>query len=500
MQTNGGAVTINNANSASPNFTAPAGADTLTFRLTVTDNQGISAIDTVDIIIFNNNAVPIANAGLDRVVNEGDVVTLNGSASSDSDGSIAGYSWRQTSGTSVALDNASIASPTFTAPNVSEALTFQLSVTDNVGATAIDTVVIVVNGPPSMGGSSVNGLITKLGASTNVVFNVVDPNVRDTHAFYVTPSSLGTATFDGNVLNYQATDVGAERLTVTVMDDHGASDKKDIIITVNSADIADSNNDGVSDFQAKRNGLNASVWNGDSDEDGVPDADELGDPSNPTDFDGDGIIDALEIGADALNPQSLHFMIPNRAGKVSALSVPSNNDVEIRSASGDAVIAHNNGATGLPIYAETSFSKQDDDYDFPFGIYDFSVAGVTPGGTSTITIRLSSGIHLDAGAVVRKLDVNNSWQAFPAAAIDRDAGTISLILTDNDMFDTDPRPGIIHDPVGLGVAVSLNNASATDGADTKSSGGGGAINPFVMCISLLLLWIKGSVREARTEP
>lgn len=497
MQTSGGAVTINNANIASPNFTAPAGADTLTFRLTVTDNQGISAIDTVDIIIFNNNAAPIANAGLDRVVNEGDVVTLNGSASSDSDGSIAGYLWRQTSGTSVALDSASIAAPTFTAPNVSEALTFQLSVTDDVGATAIDTVVIVVNGPPSMGGSSVNGLITKLGVSTNVVFNVVDPNARDTHTFYVTPSSLGVATFDGNVLNYQANDVGAERLTVTVMDDHGASDKKDIIVTVNSADIADSNNDGVSDAQAKRNGLNASVWGGDSDEDGVPDADELGDPSNPTDSDGDGIIDALEIGADALNPQSLHFVAPNGAGRVSALSVPSINDVEIRSASGGAVIAHNNGVTGLPVYAETSFSKQDDDYDFPYGIYDFSVAGVTPGGTSAVTIRLSSGIHLDAGAVVRKLDINNSWQAFPAATINRDTGTISLILTDNDMFDTDPRPGIIHDPVGLGVAVALKNASAADGADTKSSGGGGAINPFVLCFSLLLLWRKESVRETR---
>lgn len=36
---------------------------------------------------------PIANAGPDQVVNEGDRVTLTGTSSSDSDGKIVSYTW-----------------------------------------------------------------------------------------------------------------------------------------------------------------------------------------------------------------------------------------------------------------------------------------------------------------------------------------------------------------------------------------------------------------------
>lgn len=91
---------------------------------------------------------PNASAGPAQSVSSGVTVTLNGSGSSDSDGSIASYSWTQTLGTAVTLSNASAAQPTFVAPAVVSAtqLRFSLVVTDNDGASsAASTVTITVN-------------------------------------------------------------------------------------------------------------------------------------------------------------------------------------------------------------------------------------------------------------------------------------------------------------------------------------------------------------------
>ncbi|MGS2721498.1 PKD domain-containing protein [Paraglaciecola aestuariivivens] len=100
------------------------------------------------------NSPPVANAGADQSVEENTLVTLDASASSDSDGSINSYQWTQTAGTAVAISNSSVAMPTFTAPSLSadETLTFQVVVTDDDGATATATVNILVlksNVPPT---------------------------------------------------------------------------------------------------------------------------------------------------------------------------------------------------------------------------------------------------------------------------------------------------------------------------------------------------------------
>jgi hypothetical protein len=93
------------------------------------------------------NAAPVARAGDDRAVNELAAVVLDGRASSDSDGSVVSHAWLQVSGPSVSLSSPSAASTGFTAPDVSSAqtLVFRLSVTDDDGATASDTVSITVN-------------------------------------------------------------------------------------------------------------------------------------------------------------------------------------------------------------------------------------------------------------------------------------------------------------------------------------------------------------------
>lgn len=151
MQVSGAAVAISNANTQNASFTAPP-TDveiTLEFRLTVTDNNANSSSDNI-LIRITNDEPPNANAGEDQTVDEQNPVVLDGISSIDPEGSILNYSWSQVSGVEVRLDNSANTQATFTAPAISQAseLIFELTVTDEIGNTAIDTVRITVNALP----------------------------------------------------------------------------------------------------------------------------------------------------------------------------------------------------------------------------------------------------------------------------------------------------------------------------------------------------------------
>ncbi|MDO8445550.1 MAG: PKD domain-containing protein [Deltaproteobacteria bacterium] len=150
-QTEGSQVSLTDADTATPSFTAPAAADTLSFQLTVTDNNGKTATDYVNISVMtgDSNYRPTANAGADQSVNGGTTVSFDGSGSSDRDGSIASYAWTQTGGTNVSLTNSNTTTPSFTAPNNTDTLTFKLTVTDDKGATATDYVQVFVTAVPA---------------------------------------------------------------------------------------------------------------------------------------------------------------------------------------------------------------------------------------------------------------------------------------------------------------------------------------------------------------
>lgn len=93
------------------------------------------------------NRIPTAAAGADQSVEGPASVSLDGSASKDSDGTITSYVWSQVSGTAVTLANGNAAVASFDVVEVTqqETLTFNLTVTDNEGATSTDTVVVTVN-------------------------------------------------------------------------------------------------------------------------------------------------------------------------------------------------------------------------------------------------------------------------------------------------------------------------------------------------------------------
>jgi len=139
VQTSGPSVTLSGASTVAPSFTAPPkanSAQTLTFELTVTDASGASSTAAVEIAIAANQ-LPLADAGPDQSVTGNSGVTLDGSGSSDPDGDQLFYSWTQTGGPSVTLNNPTSVNPTFVAPTATSAnqvLTFELTVTDDDGS------------------------------------------------------------------------------------------------------------------------------------------------------------------------------------------------------------------------------------------------------------------------------------------------------------------------------------------------------------------------------
>ncbi len=121
------------------------------FRLTVTDNSGLTASDDVVVTVSAASGAPVANAGADKTLTlPASSVVLSGSGS-DPGGSIAAYAWNQLSGPNTAgLSGA--ATSTLTASGlVQGSYVFRLTVTDNSGLTASDDATVTVN--PSSGGS-----------------------------------------------------------------------------------------------------------------------------------------------------------------------------------------------------------------------------------------------------------------------------------------------------------------------------------------------------------
>jgi hypothetical protein len=92
--------------------------------------------------------MPLADAGIDQVVEEGDLVTLDGGGSSDLDDNINSYLWTQEEGEPfVTLSDVDTPSPTFTSPltvNGDTLLVFGLTVIDTDGLSDFDTVNVIV--------------------------------------------------------------------------------------------------------------------------------------------------------------------------------------------------------------------------------------------------------------------------------------------------------------------------------------------------------------------
>ncbi|MCB9650291.1 MAG: S8 family serine peptidase [Deltaproteobacteria bacterium] len=139
QQQSGPSVTLIDANTAQPSFTAPTVKEesVLVFRLAVDDGQGGAAQDDVAITVIPVevgpvNQPPVARVAAELVVPPGAAVVLDASASSDPDGDPLAFAWTQVAGSEVTLLAADAVRANFTAPETDATveLAFQVQVSD----------------------------------------------------------------------------------------------------------------------------------------------------------------------------------------------------------------------------------------------------------------------------------------------------------------------------------------------------------------------------------
>ena len=147
QQVSGESVNIEDSDQPEAYFTAPTTDVPMELGFVLTVNDGYSATNSnVVTVSISDNLAPQVDAGADQSVSAGTMVNLLGSVS-DSGGSIVDITWQQQSGNIVSLSSTSSLATSFTAPsgNSSElTLVFQLSATDDSGASTTDTVTVLV--------------------------------------------------------------------------------------------------------------------------------------------------------------------------------------------------------------------------------------------------------------------------------------------------------------------------------------------------------------------
>ncbi len=142
---------IENGNSSTPTV-SDLSLGAYTFKLTVTDNNGDQDSDEVKVTVeppLIINEKPEADAGDDKAVTLPDnSISLDGSASKDSDGDIVAYAWEKLSGS----DDITIAESNTSTLNLTNLVEgsyeFKLTVTDDQGDVDSDNVELIVHPIP----------------------------------------------------------------------------------------------------------------------------------------------------------------------------------------------------------------------------------------------------------------------------------------------------------------------------------------------------------------
>ena len=177
-QTSGTPVTLTSLAGGKASFVAPAGPDSLSFSLVVSDGEVTSAA-TVEVVGVSAPAVPVppvVSAGPNITTPKRAWVGLTATVLHSSGAPLV-FQWQQISGTSVTLQNANTANASFTAPTTTGDLVFGVTATDGTLTSTPSTVrVHVQNFPPSVTGVVLTPIAPKRNDPISVTANISDPD------------------------------------------------------------------------------------------------------------------------------------------------------------------------------------------------------------------------------------------------------------------------------------------------------------------------------------
>ncbi len=284
-------VALTGANTDSPSFTAPDIAnDTLfTFQLTVTDDEGGSSTDSVDINVLSLNAGPTVADDSGFVATEDTPLSITTLLDNDSDpegDAITISSVTQPANGAVVIDagNTSVTYTPNTNFNGSDSFTYTAVDANGAFSSGSATVALSVSGvndnPVAVNDSAsvTQGFSIVLG---NLTANDTDPEGDTLSITAVSQGGNGTVVNNFNGTITYTPDLafnGTDSFTYTIADNNGGSASAIVSMTI----IADSDGDGLTDSdEISIHGTNPNM--ADSDSDGFYDQHELLIGTNPND-------------------------------------------------------------------------------------------------------------------------------------------------------------------------------------------------------------------------
>ena len=223
----GGSTTLNGAGGASYAWTPATGlsddainnpvatpAATTTYTLTVTDANGCTDTDDVEVTV---NPLPPADAGADVAVCTGSSTTLGASGGTQ-------YAWSPATD----LSNPNIAAPVCTP---AAAITYTVTVTDNNGCVATDDVDVTINPVP----------VADAGADASICQNSSTTLNGAGGVSYLWSPATGLD--DATLQNPSASPQTTTTYTVTVTDANGCTATDDVDVTVTPSEPVDAGPD-----------------------------------------------------------------------------------------------------------------------------------------------------------------------------------------------------------------------------------------------------------------
>ena len=248
------AVTLSDPATQTPTFLAPqVGPDgvSLTFNLTVTDTGGLQNTDSCIVNVSWQNESPTAIISPDYLeTTQETLVTLDGSASTDSDDGIASYLWTQIEGDPVSLSTTTSAVTTFTAPKTEafdKNIKLKLTVTDHGGlkGTADSSIYVMQYEPPTLNSVTISGPVQvdeSSGAQYILTANYSDGNSSEVTGLANWSDNSSYANISNNGY-LAAISVASDQLCTITSNYEGMSDTHNVTI-----DDVLSNNSPVVDF------------------------------------------------------------------------------------------------------------------------------------------------------------------------------------------------------------------------------------------------------------
>ncbi|MGA1844431.1 MAG: PKD domain-containing protein [bacterium] len=443
-------VTLVNADTSQPSFTAPqvgVSGTSLTFRLEVTDNGGLTDTDEVIITVADITPVnepPVANAGIDQRVCEKDTVTLDAGGSYDPDGDIVTYLWVQTGGTPVLNFDGTTMQVTFTAPNcgpIPEIFSFILTVTDDEGLQSSDACAIEVYRPlPNLAPYKPKVkkpkdkdldcmLMTEI--STESYTDPEEDPHGETNWQISTEEDFSTLALDIDT---------SERLEDMTVPHLVLEEDTTYYTRVRFRDVYEATSewsDPVS-FTTQYTGS-------DADGNGIPDDKEV---VYTTDINDDGIVDADQpevIKCIQLSDLSTVIGVCKVSDSITAIEAVDTIDLESIPDDGEAPA------------------------DLSLGLFSYQLLVDEPGAMALIRVYFSEDIS--EATTFYKYDTINGWQEFTDnISFNEDGRSITIAIEDGGLGDSDGvANGIITDPGGL--VVFGNGSYIADNASRDSAGG-----------------------------